>query len=225
MAVGRDERGRRPVLRLRGVAPRTRDAHWPLPPRIVVGELDLPRILRLALAVAEPVVHLELEPGRREHVERGRGDEGVAGQKLATDEPRVRLEDLGQLLGPGLVYRHVAPESAADAAHERLPEVVERPVDRPRRRPRRVRGPQQKLVRSRGEAGVVEVAFAQTGAEAHERENAERAWEAMPPHRAIDGVSTGGQELGEERWQAATPFKSPEPALLAAPRRARRRRC
>ena len=51
-----------------------------------------PRLLRLGLAVAEPVVHLELDPRSGEQVERRRRLELLAGQELAADQARARVE-------------------------------------------------------------------------------------------------------------------------------------
>ena len=80
------------------VVPRPFDAHRPLGPRVVGGQLELEGLLGQVLAVAEPVVHLELDPGAGEHVhDRGRL-ELVAGQELAADEARARLEQVGQRL-------------------------------------------------------------------------------------------------------------------------------
>jgi hypothetical protein len=63
-----------------------------LGPRVVRLERDHPWVLLLLLAVAEPVVHLELDPGAGEQVERRRRDELLPGEELAADEAWVRLE-------------------------------------------------------------------------------------------------------------------------------------
>ena len=52
--------------------------------------VDLERPLRVVEAVAEPVVHLELDPGGGEHVQRRRGLELLARHQLAADRARVR---------------------------------------------------------------------------------------------------------------------------------------
>ena len=44
--------------------------------------------------MADPVVDLELDPGAGEHVERRRRLEVVAGEELAADGSRVRLEQV-----------------------------------------------------------------------------------------------------------------------------------
>ncbi len=71
--VGRDVR-RRPALPIRrGIATRPLDPHRPVGPGVVVGQLELEGLLRDVLAVAEPVVDLELQPGSGEDVDdRGR---------------------------------------------------------------------------------------------------------------------------------------------------------
>ena len=128
--IGGHVRRRRAVLHVARVAARARDPHRPLGPRVVVGQLDLPRVLRLALAVAEPVVHLELEPRGREHVQRRRRLELVAGQQLAADDARIRLQQRRQRIRVRAVERHVAAEAGADAAHRRIVEVVPAAVER-----------------------------------------------------------------------------------------------
>ena len=89
---------------------------------------DDPRVLGLVLAVAEPVVHLELDPRAGEQVERRRGNELLPRQQLAADGARVRLERI--LLAHRVLERDVAAETAAETAHQRVVEVVERPVER-----------------------------------------------------------------------------------------------
>ena len=116
------------------VALRPLDLHRMLGPRIVVLELDLPRLLRLALAVAEPVVHLELDPGSGDQVERRRRLELVARQELTADQARVRIENRLRRFAFGVAERDVPAEAAALAAHQRVAEVVERAVDRARGR-------------------------------------------------------------------------------------------
>src|SRR6266511_4205093 len=109
-------------------------------PRVVALEGDDPRTVRFVLAVAEPVVHLELDPRTGEQVERRRRLELVAGQQLPADEARVRLEQLVLGLEGGGLEGDVAPEAAAEAAHQRLVEVVEGAVQRSRGQMARVLG-------------------------------------------------------------------------------------
>ncbi len=84
VGVAGDE-GRRPVASALGSRLVRRDLHRVLRPRVVVGERDRPRVRGLALAVAEPVVHLELDPDGRQQVERRRRLELVAREEPPAD--------------------------------------------------------------------------------------------------------------------------------------------
>ena len=55
------------------------DRHRPLGPVVVAGERISHGLALLVRSVAEPVVDLELDPGGREHVERRRRQEALAG--------------------------------------------------------------------------------------------------------------------------------------------------
>ena len=105
--------GGRPAVGGGRVAVRALDLHRVLGPRVVVGELDLPRIVWIVAAVAEPVVHLELQPGRGQHVERRGRLELLAGQQLAADRAGVGREHVGRV---GLVEAERCGRSAAPAA-------------------------------------------------------------------------------------------------------------
>ena len=53
----------------------------------------------IVATVIDPVVDLELDPGRRENIERSRGDERLAIHQLAADRDRVRLiEQIGPVV-------------------------------------------------------------------------------------------------------------------------------
>ena len=106
------------------------DLHRVLRPWIVRREVDAPRVLGLVLAVAEPVMHLELDPGAGEQVEGRRRDELLACQELEADPPRVGLEQTVVRIGKGMLGRDVATEAAAEPSHQRILEVVVRAVDR-----------------------------------------------------------------------------------------------
>src|SRR5204863_8129863 len=86
-----DER-RRPVGARARIAARALDPHRVLRPGIVVGKRYDPWVLVLVLAVAEPVVDLELDPGAGEEVQRRRRNEVLAREQLAAHDARVRLE-------------------------------------------------------------------------------------------------------------------------------------
>ena len=117
--VARDVRGRRAVVAVARVAPGALDAHRPLLPRVVLRELELEGLLGDALPVAEPVVHLELEPRAGEDVHDRRRLELVAREQPATDEAWTRLEQPRQRLRMCPLERHVAAEAGADHPHRR----------------------------------------------------------------------------------------------------------
>ena len=64
------------------VARRPPDLHRWIRPGVALVERDQPRLLRVVGAVAEPVVHLELQPGCREHVQRRGRNELLARVQL-----------------------------------------------------------------------------------------------------------------------------------------------
>ena len=173
--VGRHPGRRAAALVRERIGARALDPHRPLGPRVVVGELELERLLGQVLAVAEPVVHLELEPRAGEDVDDRGGLELVARQQPAADEARVRVEQAGQLLGVGVPERDVAAEARPDHPHRGAAEVVVAPV----RRPRVVRAPVLGRLRAAG-PGVVEVLLAQPSPEAGQRVDAERPAAAGP---------------------------------------------
>ena len=193
--VGEEDRG---AVRVGGrVGPRALDLHRVIGPRVVVCDLDLPRILLLALAVAEPVVHLELDPRSGEQVERRRRLELVACQELAADQARVRVEDLFGCLGFRVPERNVAAEPAALRPHQRIGEIVVRAVDRARvelalvRRRRRAVG----LAAAR----VVEVLLAQPVTQADQRQQADGHRQAVPPDPLVDLLGEAVEERREPR--------------------------
>ena len=176
--VGRHPgRGAAALVRER-IGARALDPHRPLGPRVVVGELELEWLLGQVLAVAEPVVHLELEPCSGEDVDDRGGLELLARQQPAADEARVRVEQAGQCLGVRVPERDVAAEARADHPHRGAAEVVVAPVRRRARRAGRRRG---RLRAPR--AGVVEVLLAELCPEARQRA-ARRAAAAAGPSRS-----------------------------------------
>ena len=86
VGVGGDIGRRGAVAGMAGVGARALDPHRPLGPVVVLGELELERLLLDVLPVAEPVVHLELEPGAGEDVDDRRRLELVARQELPADD-------------------------------------------------------------------------------------------------------------------------------------------
>ena len=112
------------VRHLRRIDRRLRHVHRPLEPGIAVGERQIVRVVEGALGVHEPVVHLELDPGRRQHVEdRGRL-ERLAREERVADVARIGVEQVGGV-GERFGERHVAAEPCAGRAHHRALQIVE----------------------------------------------------------------------------------------------------
>src|SRR5438445_11917893 len=70
--------------------------------------------------MVDPVVHLELNPGRRQDVQRAGGNEGLTMQELACDDDGARrIEEIGRVDG-----RHVSSEGGAYRSHLWIGKVV-----------------------------------------------------------------------------------------------------
>ena len=93
--VGRHPRRCAAVRVGEGVIPSPLDSHRPLGPRVVVGELELERLLGQVLAVAEPVVHLELSQAPARTLTMVAGLNSSRGEQLAADEAWIRVEQPG----------------------------------------------------------------------------------------------------------------------------------
>ena len=184
---------RRPVRVGAGVPAGPLDLHRMRRPRVVVGEWDRPRVLRLVRAVAEPVVHLELDPRAGEQVQRRRRDELVPRHQLAAHRPWVRLEELVGRVRVGLGQRHVATEAAAEAPHQRLLEVVEGAVERSRGQvPRLVAAGGRPVVRA--PAAVVEVLCAQAVSDPDQGEHRDRLRHLVPAEAVVESLGRRGVE-------------------------------
>jgi hypothetical protein len=88
------------------------------------------RVAGAAFFVHEPVVHLKLDPRRRQHVERRRRLEHASGEELPAHRSRIRCVQAGEI-GKRLAQRGVAAESRAGASHQPDRQVVAGAVDRP----------------------------------------------------------------------------------------------
>ncbi|SHT80829.1 Uncharacterised protein [Mycobacteroides abscessus subsp. abscessus] len=80
--------------------------------------------------MAEPVVHLELNPRRRKCVEGCRRYECVSGEQTTANRPRVGLHQAIGRFRKGLIQRCIASESAAHRPHEWVIEIVVGAVNR-----------------------------------------------------------------------------------------------
>ena len=168
--------------------------------------------------MAEPVVHLELEPRAGEDVDDRGGLELVARQQPAADEARVRIEQAGQLLGVGVPERDVAAEAGADHPHRRAAEVVVAPVGRPRV----VRAAVAGRLRAAG-PGVVEVLLAEPRPEAGQREDAERQRQPVPAEATVERAAGRDQQLREAVRPCQLAMKTP-PGGGVKPQPSQRRR-
>src|SRR5207244_2366713 len=92
--------GRGPAVALPvcGMTPGGGNLHRALWPVIVIGQRDLPGMIEIVAAMAQPVMHLELDPGGGKDVETRRRQESLAGEELTADGARVGLQDLRRRL-------------------------------------------------------------------------------------------------------------------------------
>jgi hypothetical protein len=193
---------RRPARVGARIALRARDLHRVLVPGVPFFERQLPGALLLALAVAEPVVHLELDPGAGQEVQRRRRRELVARQQAAADEAGVWFEQRLVGLGPGELERDVPPEACVERAHLRVVEVVVRPVIGPRREV--VAGVLVRLGSAPALARVVQVLLPEPAPEADERQDRERQRKAVPPQPPIQPCRGSVERRREDRAHACS---------------------
>ncbi len=177
------------------VAPRALDLHRVVGPRVVVVHLDQPWVLGLVLAMAEPVVDLELDPRAGQEVERRRRLELLPREQLAADRPRVRIEERVRRLRVRVLQRDIPSEAAAEAAHQRIVQVVVRAVQRAgglvalmRRHVRPVERPAP---------GVVEVLLPQPVAQPDQHGNRQGQRQLGPADPPIDLFGDAVQERRE----------------------------
>ena len=172
------------------------DPHRVLWPRVVVCERDLPGRRRVVVAVAEPVVDLELDPGTREQVQGGRRLEGLPREQLSADQAWVRIEQPGELVRPGVLQRHIPPEPASDRAHQRVVEIVVGPVDRPRAEVAGLVGIRERGPVERPAAGVVEILLTQPACGARSGRGA-RAAAAASTSRSTRSIASAARAISE----------------------------
>src|SRR5262249_51350590 len=160
----------------------------PLRPWVIARQGQLEMMLGVTGAVAEPVLDHELNPRRRQQVQAGRGDEGVLGQQLTADFPRVRIEDP---VWPFLIsppQGHVPSEAGTGHAHGRLAEIVAGSVRRPGRE--RLRPGIRHLGRNGGRQGrrVDQVLLPEDVPQADEDQQAEDPWQLVPADSPVGGL-------------------------------------
>ena len=163
--------------------------------------------------MAEPIVHLELQPGAGQQVEGGGRDEGVSGQELTAHAARVGLGDRRLGFRVGQLDRDVPSESTSDAPHQRALLVVVGPVCRPSRQvvDRRVRDPGSARRQVCGAARVVQIPLAQPGAKTDQGEDAQRLRETGPPEPPVGPLGESGEHSGEK--PSFHRFSSPTPCM------------
>ena len=136
MCLDVDEGGRPALIRrpARRIGLRTRHDERLLRERVILLDGDAERLGPLGrrpLAMAEPVVNLELHPRSGEHIEGRRGNEGCASQKPAADNSRIGIEEAFHRR-EGAGDGNVAAEPRAGHPHAPLGKVIERTVRRSR---------------------------------------------------------------------------------------------
>ena len=188
--------GRRPGLVGARVGHGAQDLHRVLGPRIVLLERDLPGVLLLGV-VAQPVVHLELDPGPGQQVERGRRLEAFAREEPPADEARVRVEQPLRLVRVGVLERHVPPESAPERAHQGVVEVVVGAVQHPRAEVSGDVGVLERRLVELPAAGVVEVLRAQPVAKADQDRDGGHRRQPRPAERPVDLLGEVGDKPGQ----------------------------
>jgi hypothetical protein len=75
-------------------------------------------------AVAEPVVHHELQPSRDEHVQMRNGHEGAAREQITAHLAGIGFIEIGRLFAKRVGNRHVAAEARAGHTHPRATQIV-----------------------------------------------------------------------------------------------------
>ena len=123
--VGRRRRARRVVL---GVKPGAPDLHGIGNPAVLRRYGDRPGVVAEILAMTEPVVHLELQPGGDQGVGPGSDDQLVPREQPRAHQPGTGLQHGGQRRPEGLGVRNVPPEPRAPSTHPGIVPVVPAPV-------------------------------------------------------------------------------------------------
>jgi hypothetical protein len=173
---------------------RAADAHRILEPVVAVAERNAQLIARARHAVAEPVVHLELQPCRGEEIEASRRLEGVAREQAPADRARAGLEQRRLRVGAGEPERKVAPEARAGRAHGRLREVVEAAIDGAGAQHAGIApAAMRRARRHRPAGGIVQIVLAQLLAQSKQVEHAHQGRQPVPGNHPVDEPERGAQ--------------------------------
>ena len=118
--------GGMPVIRQR-----VQDGHVGRGPVVAGRQRQAMRRRRgIAAAVAQPVVHHELQPRRDENAEMGHRREAAAREQITTHLAWIGLVEIGRLFAKCVADRHIAAEARASHAHPRATEIVVTAVGR-----------------------------------------------------------------------------------------------
>lgn len=148
----------------------------------------------VVFAVAQPIVHHELQPCRQQHVHAGRGNELAARQKLTADQARIGLVEARGRFAERFGDGRIAAETCVRPAHPNMRQVVEAAVGGAHmteievRRGRRIFG--RRL-------GVEQVEPAQVDAQRHQVCHGERDGQLKPDTRTIDQAKGRREHLFE----------------------------
>src|SRR5712692_2366278 len=93
-------------------------------PGIIIAQCNLPGILLWTLAMAEPVAHHELNPGRRQHVDRCRRLKLLTSQQFKAHSTRAGSEDGRLRFGKGVLDGYVAAKARTSHTHSRVVQIV-----------------------------------------------------------------------------------------------------
>ena len=82
------------------------------------------RLRGVAAAVAQPVVHHELQPRRNENAEMRHRHEAAAREQITTHPAWIGLVEIRRLFAKRVTDRHVAAEARAGHTHPRATEII-----------------------------------------------------------------------------------------------------
>ena len=188
-----------------GIRRRLLDPHGVLGPVVVGVERDVPRVGDLA--VTEPIVDFELNPGGGQQVQGGGRLKFGARQQSFTDQSGAGGQELVVGFGVGLRDGHVAPEPAADRAHQRIAEIVELTRARPTRPVVTDVGLARVGVIGVPAAGVVQVEFAQPAAQADQHRYRDGDRQPRPSDTTIEAFGQPSKPV-QDRGHGRVPQRA-----------------
>ncbi len=157
--IGRRQAAR--VGRSRWVTRYAKDLHGMFRPGIIIAQRNLPGILHLALAMAEPVAHHKLNPGCRQHVDRCCGLELLTRQQFKAHRAWVGGKDCRLRFGIGVLDGYIAAKARTSHTHGRVLQIVMSAIRSPRRQIACLHRFNGRLVDSRLVCRIVQVLLSQ----------------------------------------------------------------